>query len=107
MRELIQGLLEAETEARSLVRSARAEADRRVAEAEKIARDRVAQGRRETRAEATRIIDTATEAAGRLRNERLTMAAEEVSRRVCMDAATAESLAMAVVGFITGRTQGR
>jgi vacuolar-type H+-ATPase subunit H len=107
MREVIQGLLEAEAEARSIVRSARAEADRKVAEAGKGARDRVAQERLQTRAEAARIVEAAIEAAGRLRNERLNRATEEISRQISMDADKAERLAMAVVACISGQTRGR
>ena len=70
MREVIQGLIETEREARGIAQSARVTADALVADAEKRAQDLVARAREEVRAEAASAIETAVSAARRRRVRR-------------------------------------
>lgn len=103
MREVIQGLIETEREARGLVQSARAEADGLVADAEKRAQDLLARAREEARAEAASAIETAVKAARQEKAKRLQDAAVEVERQVRMDEALRAQLVDAVVRCVLGQ----
>lgn len=105
MREVIQGLLEAEGEARRIVQSAREAAVELVAEAMKCARESVEQARHAARAEAAQAILTAVQAAQKERQQRLQNAKVEIERQVCMDEATCSRLADAVVRCICEPTR--
>ncbi len=103
MREVIQSLLEAEGEARGIVRSAREGADHLVSDARKQAQDRLAQARQAARAEAARTIETAVEAAQAEKKKRLERASTAIQSQVCMDEATRNRFADAVVRCVRGR----
>ncbi len=103
MREVIQGLIEAEGEARGIVQSARAEADALVSEAEKRAQRLAAQARLTARAEAAQTIQTAVEAAQAEKIKRLETATFEIQSQVRMDEATRNRLADAVVRCLSGQ----
>lgn len=104
MHAVIQDLIEAEGQARGVVEAARAEADRLVAEAEHRARERLAQTRRDSTAEAAGAVAAAIEAAEREKTLRLDQAAADIERRFQLDDATRERLADAVVRCICGLT---
>jgi vacuolar-type H+-ATPase subunit H len=102
MREVIQGLLEAEAEARHMVESARQEADALVADAEKRCRELAAEARQAARAEAVQTIDAAVEAAQLEKSKQLEKAAADIDRQTRIDEATRERLAQAVVRCLCG-----
>ena len=97
MRELIQNLVEAETEAKSIVANARAEAVRVTEAAQKEAQDLVVRSRRETRTEAEAVINAAVEEAGRQKLERLARAKVGIENRARFDEPTTHRLVEAVV----------
>ncbi len=103
MREVIQGLIAAEGEARCLVHSAREAADHLVADAEQRAQDVLARTRQETHAEAASAIETAVEAARQERAKRLQTAANEIDRDVRMEDAMRDRLVDAVVRCVCGQ----
>jgi vacuolar-type H+-ATPase subunit H len=103
MREVIQGLIEAESEARSIVQLAREEADGLVSEARQRARDLVAQSRQAARAEAAQTIEAAVAAAQQEKMKQLERAATEIQIQVRMDEATRGRLADAVVRCVIGQ----
>jgi vacuolar-type H+-ATPase subunit H len=105
MREVIQGLIEAEAEARHIVESARQEADALLSDAEKRAREVAAQARQAARAEAARTIDTAVEAAQQEKRKQLEKAAAEIDHEARIDDATLERLAQAVVRCVCSEPQ--
>jgi vacuolar-type H+-ATPase subunit H len=103
MREVIQGLIDAEREARSIVQSARAEAEGIVVDAEKRARSLTAEARQAVAAEAAQLIAAAVESAQQEKKKRLERAAAEIQNQVRMDEATRNRLADAVVRCVCGQ----
>ncbi len=103
MREVIQGLVEAEGEARRIVQAARAEADRLVSAAEQRALAMAATARREARAQAIQTIEAAVKAAQEEKRKRLEQAAAEVQSQVRMDEAVHDRFVEAVVRCVCGQ----
>lgn len=103
MRELIQRLVEAETEAKGIVATARGEAGRIIEAAQKEAQELTARSRRETRSEAEAMIITAAAEAGRAKQECLAQAKTEIENRVRLDEATTRRLVEAVVRVCGGQ----
>jgi vacuolar-type H+-ATPase subunit H len=103
MHEVIQGLIEAEGEARAIVQRARAEADRLVADAQQRAHDGGVRARQETRAQAAETIETAVEGAGQEKCKRLEQARAEIQCQVQMTEARRDRLADAVVRCVCGQ----
>ncbi len=87
MREVIQGLIEAEGEAKQLVESARQEADRLVAEAQRRAQGLLAQARTEARVQAEK-------------KRCLEKAELETREAAQLDAATRDQIVRAVVDAV-------
>jgi vacuolar-type H+-ATPase subunit H len=97
MREVIEGLLVAEREARGIVQAARAEADGLVADAKKRAGDLLAQVHEETRADASQTIEHAVEVARQEKARRLQQVTVEIQSQVRMDEVLRAQLVDAVV----------
>lgn len=108
MREVIQKVIAAETEAKQLVQAARTEADQLVTNARLQARDLVEQAHRETRLEAETILAAAETEAGHEKTERLARATAEINTSFRLDETAARQAADAalrcVCGF-SGRTK--
>ena len=86
MRDVIQGLVAAEAEAKQLIQSARDEAGRVVQEAQKRAQDLAARMRAETRADVEKILQGAVAEAQGIKEQRLLKARSEIAGRMQLDA---------------------
>jgi vacuolar-type H+-ATPase subunit H len=102
MRDVIQGLLETESQAKQMVQSAREEAERLIADAQKRAQGLLAQTRAETRAQAETIVESAVNQAQAEKKQRLEKATEQVGTTVQLDPATKDQIVRAVVDSICG-----
>jgi vacuolar-type H+-ATPase subunit H len=100
MREVIQGLVEAEREARGISQSAREEAERIVAEAKRHAHELIARNHEAARADMACSIEKAVQAAQLEKREALENVATKIQRDVRMDEVTQERLVEAVVQCI-------
>lgn len=97
MREVIEGLLAAEREARGIVQAARTEADGLVADAKKRARDMLVHAHEDARADASQTIETGVELARQEKASRLRQVTDEIQSQVRMDEALRAQLVDAVV----------
>jgi vacuolar-type H+-ATPase subunit H len=102
VREVIRRVIEAEDEGRRLVESARAEAERTVADARKRARDSAEAEGRAAQAEAARIVAEAVAAAGERKRSDLASIAETVETETRMPPAARQSAVEAVVRCVCG-----
>ncbi len=85
MRDVIQKVMAAETEAKRLVEEARAEADRILSDARRKGQDTAARAYQEAGAEADRIVAAAIDAAEKEKQENLARAAAEMASRIGFD----------------------
>jgi vacuolar-type H+-ATPase subunit H len=103
MRDVIQGMVQAETEAKRIVAAAKAEAERLVAEAHKQAQGLAQQVLAGTRDEAARIVEAASREAEREKKDRLAKATAEVEKEVRMDESLRRDAVEAVVKAVCGK----
>jgi vacuolar-type H+-ATPase subunit H len=85
MRDVIQKIIATENEAKAIVETARAEADRILSDARKKGQDIVERARREACFEAERIVAAAVEAAEQGKEKRLAHAAAEIESQIQLD----------------------
>ena len=102
MRDVIQKLIETEAEAKHMVEAAKAEAELILSDAQKKGQDLVALTHQETRIEAEKILETATQEAGREKQERLSRAAAEIETQVRLDEAPKQRAVEGVVRCVCG-----
>ena len=102
MRDVIQKLIETEAEAKHIVETARAEAERILSDAQKQGRDLMALTRQETRVEADRILAAAIREAEREKQECLARAAAEIETQARLNEATKQRAVEEVVRCVCG-----
>jgi vacuolar-type H+-ATPase subunit H len=103
MRDVIQKIIAAENEAKLIVETAKAEADRILSDAQKKGQDMVDRAREEAFAEAERIVEAAIEGAEREKRDRLTQIAAEIERDVQLDQERRESVVEGVIRCVCGQ----
>jgi vacuolar-type H+-ATPase subunit H len=103
MRDVIQSVIATETEARGIVATARAEADRILAEAQKTGQELVARTRHEARVEAERMLDVVVNEAGREKQEHLSRVAAGLETQVRFEASDRERAIGAAVRCVCGQ----
>jgi vacuolar-type H+-ATPase subunit H len=103
MREVIQKLLETETEASRLVEIAKGQAEAILANARKEAGELVARIIRDTRAEAEAIVSKAIADGEQAKQESLARASREIQAHVDMNPATRERVVAAAVRCVCGQ----
>lgn len=104
MREVIQDLLAAETEAKAMVQHAHEEADQIVAEAEKRARAFVTNARAETHARTQATISAMVEDAQASKRQELEKNAANARNRLRLDPNDSEAVVQALIRFICGNS---
>lgn len=97
MREAVQRVIQAETEAKAVVARAQAEAERLLAEARREADDCIATVTEEARREAAGIVDAAVREAEVSRNTRLGEETAALEQSVRLDEALKERLVAAAI----------
>jgi vacuolar-type H+-ATPase subunit H len=97
MREIIKEIIATESEARRIVETARADADRILSDAQKKGHDLVERARQETLIEAEKIVEAALEAARQEKQARLADAAAEIDDQIQFDPAEKKSAVEEVV----------
>ncbi len=102
MRDVIQKIIATESEAKAMVRTAMAEADRILSDARKNGQDMVERARQQALVESERILETATEEAERERKIRLTRAAAEIETQIQLDEETRQRIIHGVVRCVCG-----
>ena len=102
MRDVVQKVIATESEARGIVETARAEADRILSEARKKGQDTVEQARQAAFAEAGRIVETAVAEAEREKQGLLVQAAAEIERDIRLNEADSEWAIEGVIGCVCG-----
>jgi len=105
MRDVIQKVIETETEAKRIVQAARAEAEQIMSAAQKQARDLVTQARQEARMATEKMLLAAMQEAEQEKKERLARAAAEILTQVCLDDATVQRAAAAAARCVRGVTK--
>ena len=103
MRDVIEKLVETETEAKRIVAEARVEAERVLATAHQQAAEGKLRLEDMTRTEAAKIVAAAAQAAASETRERLATAARELETQVSPTPATLEPIIDAIVGCVTCR----
>lgn len=88
MRDIIQGIIATEGEAKSVVEKARAEADRILSEAQRKGQEILDHARMEAFAEAEKIVETAVASAEEEKQDRLARASSDIERQIQIDEAT-------------------
>ena len=103
IREVIQSVIEAETQAKRLVAAAKAEAEVILPQAEKQSQELLRSVQQETRAEVERLAEEATRQAEREKNECLAHAAAGIEAEVRLDEISrqraVESILLCVCGL--------
>lgn len=102
MRDVIQKIIEAENQAKLLVETAKAEADRILSDAQKKGQDMVERAREEALDEAERIVEAATEGAEKEKQERLAQIAADIERDVQLEQGRKEWAIEGVVRCVCG-----
>jgi len=102
MRDVIQKMVEAESQAKRAHDEAVTEAERLVAEARQKAKALLHQAEEEARTEAARIIEEARQAAEREKQERLAKAVSEIENQVRLDETVRLAATEAVVRCVSG-----
>jgi vacuolar-type H+-ATPase subunit H len=102
MRDVIQKIIATENEAKAIVETARAEADRILSDARKKGQDIVERSRREARVEADRIVEAAVEKAERERENRLAHAAAGIESQIQLDQNSSQWAVEGVVRCVCG-----
>jgi vacuolar-type H+-ATPase subunit H len=102
MRDVIQKIIATENEAKLIVETAKAEADRILSDAQRKGQDMVDRAREEAFAEAERIVEAAIEGAEREKRDRLTQIAAEIERDIQLDQERRESVVEGVIRCVCG-----
>lgn len=102
MREVIQQVIAAETEAKQVVQAARIEAGQLLASTRAQAREVIEAAQREAKLESERILAAAETDAIREKAEQLARAAKEIEMNIRLDAETARTIAEAAVRCVLG-----
>jgi vacuolar-type H+-ATPase subunit H len=103
MREVIQKMVEAESEAKRVLQAATAEADHVLADARRQAQGLLEQSRREARAEAARTVEAAVQQAEREKKDLLAKEIVAVETETRLDDATRRAAVEAVVRVVSGQ----
>jgi len=103
MRDVIQKVIATEAEAKSMVETARIEAGRIIAEAQKQAETLVGRARQEARVETERILAVVLQEAEQEKKERLARARLEMESELRFDENTRERAAKAVLRCVCGQ----
>jgi vacuolar-type H+-ATPase subunit H len=103
MRDVIQKVIEAEGEAKLILKSTREEAEYVLAAARQRAQGIVEQARRETRTEADQILARAEDDVTRQKQERLEQAGRDIQEQIRLDDATRLNAVSAVLRCVRGR----
>lgn len=103
MRDVIQNVIAAEEEARSILAQARSERDRIMADAQRQAQELTEQSSREARAESEKILTSAHQSADSERQQRLSRATTEIETQVNLEDAAMRSAVTAVVECVCGK----
>jgi vacuolar-type H+-ATPase subunit H len=101
MREIIQKIIAAESEAKLAVEAARVEADRVLSNAQKDGHEVVERARQEVLIEAERIVEAAIETAERGKQLRLADAAAEIEKQIQLEPAIKKWAIEGVVKCVT------
>lgn len=102
MRDVIQKIIAAESEAKLIVDKAKAEADHILSDAQKKGQDMIDRAREEALFEAERIIEAAIEGAEREKQDRLARIAAEIERDVQLGEDRKERAVEGVVRCVCG-----
>jgi vacuolar-type H+-ATPase subunit H len=102
MRDVIHKIIATENEARAIVETARAEADRILSDARKKGQDIVEQAREQALVEAEKIVEAAVQAAEREKKNRLTHAAAEIESEIHLDRNDSQWAVEGVVRCVSG-----
>jgi vacuolar-type H+-ATPase subunit H len=105
MRDVIQKVVETETEAKRIVQAAMAEAELIRSAAQKQARNVVTQARQEARMETEKLLAAAIQEAEQEKKERLARAAAEIDTHVRLDSATVQRAAEAAARCVRGASK--
>ena len=105
MRDVIQKVIAAETDAKQLVQAARIEADQLLTNARLQARGLVELAHREARLETETILAAAEAEAGRDKAERLARATAEIQSNLRLDGATARQAVEAALRCVCGKQE--
>ena len=105
MREVIQQVIAAEEEAKSILAKARSERDLTMADAQRQARGLMEQASQEARIESEKMLAAAQQAADRERQQRLSRSTDEIETQVRIEDATMQCAARAVVQCVCGKRQ--
>ena len=105
MREVIKNVIATEAEARGMVASARAEADRIASDAQQRSQDLVAKARLEARVEAERLVEAAVSEADHEKQERLARAALEIETQVRLEQTNRHRAVAGAVRCVCGQPQ--
>ena len=103
MRDVIQKVLETEREAKSLVETAKADAEDVLAKARQRAREMLAQAQQNTQAEARRMVEEAMEAAKREKQENLVRSTAAIKTEIHLDQALLQRTVQGVVRCVCGK----
>jgi len=103
MREVIQKMVAAESEAKRVLQAATAEAEHILADARRQAQGLLEQSRRDARAEAARVVEAAAQEADREKKELLVKEIAAVEAETRLDDATRRAAVEAVVRVVSGQ----
>lgn len=102
MREVIQQIIETETEAKAMVEAAKAEAERILSEARTKGQETIERARREARLEAERIVREEVETAEHDKEVSLALARTEIESRIQLDEDNNQQIVEGVVRCVCG-----
>lgn len=102
MRDVIQQVIAVEAEAKCLVEAGRLERDRILSEAQQRGEELVSRTRREARADAGKMIETAVHEAEREKQECLARVAAEIEAQIRLDETTRQRAMEAIVRCVCG-----
>ncbi len=103
MRDVIQKIIATENEAKAVVETARAEADRILSDARKKGQDIVERARQEASGEAESIVEASVEAAEREKEHRIAHAAAEIESQIQLDQNSRQWAVEGVVRCVCGQ----
>ncbi len=102
MRDVIQKIIAAESEAKLLVEEAKTEAERILSEAQKKGQEIIDRAREEAFSEAERLVEAAVEGAEREKQDRLAQIAAEIERDIQLDQERREWAVEGVIRCVYG-----
>jgi V/A-type H+/Na+-transporting ATPase subunit G/H len=103
MQDVIQKIIATETEAKTIVETARAEAEQILLDARKIGQDMIERARQEVRIEAERIIEDAVKEAEQEKKKLLARAFGEIEGQIRLDHARRQWAVEGVVRCVCGQ----